>query len=104
MTFLKGVLGESVTLPLQLPVHEEKLYITWLHNGTSLAFIQRKGAQNQVTLLTRRNRLNFTESCSLQIRNLTMADVGDYRAQISAESEVIYNYRLSVFRESGPGV
>lgn len=104
MTPLKGVLGESVTLPLQPPVDEETLYITWLHNGISLAFIERKGAQNQVTRLTHSDRLNFTESCSLHIENLTMADSGHYSAQITRKSQVIYNYRLSIFRESEPGV
>ncbi|XP_059529380.1 SLAM family member 6 isoform X4 [Myotis daubentonii] len=94
-----GVLGESVTLPLKFPAKEEIQSITWLHNGASIIFIPKEPAQSQVTDPTRKDRLKVIQSSSLQINNLTMADSGPYRAQITtATSREMYDYNLSIFR------
>lgn len=100
-----GVLEESVTLPLKFPAEEETQSITWLHNGTSIIFIQPKEALIQVTDPKRKDRLKVTQSYSLQIKNLTMADTGLYRAQITTmTSSVISDYSLRIFSESELGV
>lgn len=103
-TPLIGVLEESITLPLKLPAEEETQSITWLHNGTSIIFIiftQPKETLIRVTDPKLKDRLKVTQSYSLQIKNLTMADTGLYRAQITTmTSSVISDYSLRIFSES----
>lgn len=102
---VKGVLGESVTLPLELPAEEEIQAITWLHDGTSIIFILANKAQIQVTDPKWKDRLKVTQFYSLQISNLTIADSGPYRAQITtSNSKNISNYNLEIFSESKFGV
>lgn len=115
---VNGVLGESVTLPLELPAKEEIQFITWLHNATAIIFIQIKPPQTQNTDPQIQNnypqiqntdpqqkdRLNVIQFSSLQINNLTMADSGVYRAQITTATSEIYVYNLSIFGESKIGV
>lgn len=98
---VNGVLGEPVTLPLKFSAQEKIQYITWLHNSVSIIFISIELARIQVTDPKWKDRLQVIQSSSLQINNLTMADNGPYRAQIStANSTVIYDYNLSIFSES----
>ncbi|XP_070252909.1 SLAM family member 6 isoform X3 [Myotis yumanensis] len=94
-----GVPGESVTLPLNLSAEEEIQSITWLHKTTSVIFILTEPAQIQVTDPKRKDRLKVIQSSSLQINNLTMADSGTYRAQITtATSTKMYGYNLAIYR------
>ncbi|XP_059998238.1 SLAM family member 6 [Lagenorhynchus albirostris] len=96
---VNGVLGESVTLTLKFPVEEKITSITWLHEGKSAIFIAPNEALNRVTDPKRKNRLNVTESYSLQLSNLTMADSGLYRAQITTlTSSLFTDYDLRIFR------
>ncbi|XP_054567703.1 SLAM family member 6 isoform X2 [Eptesicus fuscus] len=97
---VNGVLGESVTLPLKFSAEEEIQSITWLHNRTVVAiiFTQTKPPQIQVTDPERKDRLKVTQSSSLQINNLTIADSGSYRAQITTATSKFYDYNLSIFR------
>ncbi|KAM9690578.1 SLAM family member 6 isoform 8-T9 [Dama dama] len=96
---VNGVLRESVTLPSKFPVKENISSITWLHKGNSVIFIWPKEAKIQVTDPTRKDRLNIIESYSLQLNNLTMADAGHYRAQITTSTSSLYtDYNLQIFR------
>ncbi|XP_040086035.1 SLAM family member 6 isoform X1 [Oryx dammah] len=96
---VNGVLGESVTLSSNFPAKENITFITWLHKGNSVIFIWPKEAKIQVTDPKRKNQLNVTKSYSLQLNNLTMADVGHYRAQITtATSFLNTDYNLQIFR------
>ncbi|KAB0360599.1 hypothetical protein FD754_004755 [Muntiacus muntjak] len=96
---VNGVLWESVTLPSNFPLKESISSITWLHKGNSVIFIWPKEAKIQVTDPTRKDRLNITESYSLQLNNLTMADAGHYRAQITTPTSPLYtDYNLQIFR------
>ncbi|XP_055258380.1 SLAM family member 6 isoform X2 [Moschus berezovskii] len=96
---VNGVLGESVTLPSKFPVKENISSITWLHNGNSVIFIWPKEAKLQVTAPKRKDQLNVIKSYSLQLNNLTMADVGHYRAQITTSTSSLYtDYNLQIFR------
>lgn len=98
-TPLKGVLGESVTLPLEFPAEDEIQSITWHHNGLSIIFIQPKQALILFTDPKLKEQLNVTQSYSLQIKNLTMANTGLYSAQITTmASSKIFNYTLRIFR------
>uniref|UniRef100_A0A8C3WH40 Ig-like domain-containing protein n=1 Tax=Catagonus wagneri TaxID=51154 RepID=A0A8C3WH40_9CETA len=98
---VNGILGESVTLPLEFSAEEKITSITWLHDRQSIIFIQPKEAQSPLILVTdpkRNDRLNVTKSYSLQLSNLTMADTGSYTAQIATASLVFYSYDLRIFR------
>ncbi|XP_032508506.1 SLAM family member 6 isoform X3 [Phocoena sinus] len=96
---VNGVLGESVTLILKFPVEEKITSITWLHDGKSAVFIEPNEALNRVTDPKRKNRLNVTESYSLHLSNLTMADSGHYRAQITTLTSLLFtSYDLRIFR------
>ena len=102
---MNGVLRESVTLPSNFPVKENISFITWLHKGNSVIFIWPKEAKIQVTDPTRKDRLNIIESYSLQLNNLTMADAGHYRAQITTTTSSLYtDYNLQIFSESKLGL
>ncbi|XP_017370643.1 SLAM family member 6-like isoform X2 [Cebus imitator] len=99
---VNGVLGESVTLPLEFPAAEKIKSITWLYNGTSIAFIEpseTKSPQIHVTNLKRGKRLNFTQSYSLQLSNPEMEDTGSYSAQMSSGTTVkVSSYALRIFK------
>ncbi|XP_063668076.1 SLAM family member 6 isoform X4 [Pan troglodytes] len=100
---VNGILGESVTLPLEFPGGEKVNSITWLFNETSLAFIvphETKSPEIHVTNPKQGKRLNFTQSYSLQLSNLKMEDTGSYRAQISTETSVkLSSYTLRILRQ-----
>ncbi|KAI5940690.1 SLAM family member 6 [Manis javanica] len=97
-----GVLGEAVTLPLQLSAGRETEYITWLHNGTSIVFIQVNqvgSPQIMVTDPRRKDRLQVTQSYSLQLSNLMMADTGTYRVQMGTNTSILFSdSTLRIFR------
>ncbi|XP_069401886.1 SLAM family member 6 isoform X5 [Ovis canadensis] len=96
---VNGVLGESVTLSSNFSEKENIMSITWLHKGNSVIFILPKEAKIQVTDPKRKDQLNVTKSYSLQINNLTMADVGHYRAQITTSTSYLNtDYNLQIFR------
>ncbi|XP_039695885.1 SLAM family member 6 isoform X2 [Pteropus medius] len=95
---VKGVLGESVTLPLKISAGEEIEFIIWLFNGTSITFLQPKKKLIQVTDPKRKHRLKITQSYFLQINELMMADEGLYRAQITTiDSSLIFDYSVRIF-------
>ncbi|XP_035578490.1 SLAM family member 6 isoform X8 [Zalophus californianus] len=99
---VNGVLGESVTLSLKLPVHQDIQSITWLHNGKSINFILPKAAPDlriSVTDPKRKDRLQLMENYSLQLSNLATADAGLYCAQITTQTSTEFSYyTLQVFR------
>ncbi|XP_077934584.1 SLAM family member 6 isoform X3 [Halichoerus grypus] len=98
---VNGVLGESVTLSLKLPVHQDIQSITWLHNGKSINFILPKAAPDSRILVTdpkRKDRLQLMEDYSLQLSNLATADAGLYCAQITTQTSTEFSYyTLQIF-------
>ncbi|XP_036058558.1 SLAM family member 6 [Onychomys torridus] len=110
-TVTNGVLGESVTLPLELPAGTKA--IVWHYEGeashyvgkvshvTTILIIQLNKSENPQIMKTdpkREKRLHITQSYSLQVSNLTMADTGSYTAQIITEDSspdfIIYILRV----------
>ncbi|TEA32927.1 hypothetical protein DBR06_SOUSAS17010022, partial [Sousa chinensis] len=92
------VLGESVTLTLKFPVEEKIMSITWLHDGKSIVFTEPNEMLNQVTDPKQKDRLNVTESYSLQLSNLMMAGTGPYRVIISTPTSSLFtSYDLRIF-------
>ncbi|XP_052592597.1 SLAM family member 6 [Peromyscus californicus insignis] len=104
---VNGVLGESTTLPLELPAGKKPSLIVWLHEGeashvTTTLIIQLNKSENPHIMKTdpeRGKRLNITQPYSLQVSNLTMADTGLYTAQITTEDSALdfFIYTLRVF-------
>ncbi|XP_075845259.1 SLAM family member 6 isoform X2 [Microtus pennsylvanicus] len=103
---VNSVRGGSATLPLELPAGKNASVIVWQHRGreshdTAILIIQlNKSSGPQITRLDQEKgrRLNITQSSSLQISNLTMADEGSYTAQISTNSrQYLFKYVLRVF-------
>ncbi|KAI5946177.1 SLAM family member 6 [Manis javanica] len=87
-----GVLGEAVTLPLQLSAGRETESVTWLHNGTSIVFIQVNqvgSPQIMVTDPRRKDRLQVTQTHSLQLSNLMMADVRTHHILITTKTSIL---------------
>ncbi|KAK2084681.1 hypothetical protein P7K49_037714 [Saguinus oedipus] len=99
---VNGVLGESVTLPLEFPEGEKIKSIVWHYNGASVAFIalsEAKSPQIHMTNLKWGKPLNFTQSYSLQLSNLEMEDTGSYSAQMSSETSAnVFSYTLRIFK------
>lgn len=111
-TVVNGVLGESTTLPLELPartkaivwhyVGEASNYVEKGSHVTIILIIQLNKSENPQILKTdpeRGKRLHITQSYALQVSNLTMADTGLYTAQITTEDSPpnFFTYTLRVF-------
>lgn len=103
---MNGILGESIVLPLELPAGKTASVIVWSHKealqGTIMFIIQLKDPEKPNIINANREkekRLNITQSYSLQLNNLTMADTGSYTAQITTEDTepTIFRYTLRVF-------
>lgn len=103
---MNGILGESVVLPLELPAGKMANVIVWSYEETSpvtaILIIQLNEPEGPKFINTDRKkekRLNITQSYSLQLNNLTMADTGSYIAQITTEDteRTVFRYTLRVF-------
>ncbi|XP_042637837.1 T-lymphocyte surface antigen Ly-9 [Orycteropus afer afer] len=82
-TAVKGILGESVTFPLNISVSTEIEHVAWSRPQIALVLAYPGG---QVTFLAKsyQSRLSISnQSYSLHISNLTLKDAGLYRAQIN---------------------
>ncbi|KAK2501732.1 hypothetical protein MC885_000744 [Smutsia gigantea] len=65
--------------------------ITWLHNGTSVTFIQLSEAESPQVMVTdprQKGRLQVTQSYSLQLSRLVMADAGPYCTLITSKTSI----------------
>ncbi|XP_034376004.1 SLAM family member 6 isoform X2 [Arvicanthis niloticus] len=103
---MNGILGESALLPLELPAGKTASVIIWSFQGeasrvtTIFAIHLNEPKRAQIINADpKKKRLSITQSYSLQVNNLTLADAGSYTAQITtADSEVIVlKYTLRVF-------
>lgn len=107
LQLVNGILGESAVLPLELPAGKKASVIVWSYEGeasqvTTILIIHLKEPEKPQIIKTdrkREKRLDITQSYSLQLSNLTMADTGSYSAQITTEDAepTVFKYTLSVF-------
>nr|XP_040143208.1 SLAM family member 6 [Ictidomys tridecemlineatus] len=99
---VNGILGKSVTLLLNFPADKKADVISWNHNGINAAYIHLDESgklQHVVPFKNWKERLNFTQTYSLHLSNLTMTDAGSYEAQINTEpSPTVSCYTLRIFR------
>lgn len=107
LRLVNGILGESAVLPLELPAGKMASVIVWGYEGeashtTAILIIHLNESEKPQIIKAdrkREKRLDITQSYSLQLSNLTMADAGSYAAQITTEDSepIIFKYTLSVF-------
>ncbi|KAM9242039.1 SLAM family member 5 isoform 2-T2 [Dugong dugon] len=105
---VNGILGESVTFPINIQESQQVINIAWT-SKTSVAFVEPgdSGIAPRVTV-THRNyyeRLNVPgQNYNLVISNLRREDAGFYKADInirSSHSTITRNYNLQVYRRLG---
>lgn len=97
-TVVSGILGGSVTLPLNISVDTAIEHVIWIGPKKALAFARPK---EHVTFMAKsyRGRLNIARgSYSLSISNLTLNDAGSYKAQINQRNfEVTTEEEFTLF-------
>lgn len=91
-TVVRGLLGGSVILPLNISVDMEIEHIAWNDPQNALALVT---PRSDIIIMDRsyQGRINiFTQNNSLSINKLTWKDAGSYKAQINQKnSEVTIN-------------
>uniref|UniRef100_A0A8C9E1N0 Lymphocyte antigen 9 n=1 Tax=Phocoena sinus TaxID=42100 RepID=A0A8C9E1N0_PHOSS len=98
---VKGILGGSVILSLNISVDTEIEHITWSGPQEALALADAKG---KIILIDKsyQGRINVTQNNSLSINKLTLKDAGSYKAQINQKnSEVTTSekFTLSIYEQ-----
>uniref|UniRef100_A0A0D9S3K7 Lymphocyte antigen 9 n=1 Tax=Chlorocebus sabaeus TaxID=60711 RepID=A0A0D9S3K7_CHLSB len=96
-TVVSGILGGSVTLPLNISVDTAIEHVIWIGPKKALAFARPK---EHVTFMAKsyRGRLIARGSYSLSISNLTLNDAGSYKAQINQRNfEVTTEEEFTLF-------
>ncbi|XP_069334583.1 SLAM family member 5 isoform X1 [Eulemur rufifrons] len=107
---MNGILGESVTFPLNIRESQQVITITWT-SGTSVAFVTPgdSGTAPKVTV----THSNYDErihvlgqNYNLVIKDLRMEDAGDYKADIrlsemKSSHTITKCYNLQVYRRLG---
>lgn len=99
---LNGILGESVTLPVNIEDGQKINNIAWT-SKSSVAFVTPKNKGHEVTVTQDiyKGRLEVTnQTYNLIIRNLRMEDAGTYKADINEENRektITKIYRLQIY-------
>lgn len=108
MLTVNGILGETVTFPLNIQNIQQITNINWVSSKTSVAVVVAfSGAPPQV-IVTHQNykqRVNVSsQNYNLEISNLRMEDAAIYKADINtknSEKETLTRtYKLQVYRKS----
>ncbi|XP_053867139.1 T-lymphocyte surface antigen Ly-9-like [Malaclemys terrapin pileata] len=99
---LSGILGGSVTFPLEIPAAEQFEIAAWTVNTNSLATVT-PGKPPNVVLIDKTNyrgRLEILDqSYSLQLTRLRMEDTGQYRAAVNTDKgSVTKRFTLRVYK------
>ncbi|KAM6217237.1 SLAM family member 5 [Rhynchocyon petersi] len=105
---VNGILGESVTFPVNIQESQQVINIAWI-SKTSVAIILpgESGRAPKVTVTHNNyfNRLNVSgQNYNLVISNLKMEDAGLYKADINIKGNdftIAKNYSLQVYRRLG---
>ncbi|XP_012393965.1 T-lymphocyte surface antigen Ly-9 isoform X3 [Orcinus orca] len=98
-TVVKGILGGSVILSLNISVDAEIEHITWSGPQQALALADASG---KIILIDKsyQGRINVTQNNSLSINKLTLKDAGSYKAQINQKNSKVTTsekFTLSIY-------
>ncbi|KAG8509924.1 SLAM family member 5 [Galemys pyrenaicus] len=104
---MNGILGETVTFPLNIPEPQQVVTISW-RSTTSVAFvtIEDSGTAPKVFVAHQNynNRISVSEqNYNLEMSNLRMEDAGNYEADITLETSgtITKKYKLQIYRRLG---
>ncbi|KAF5915405.1 hypothetical protein HPG69_003914, partial [Diceros bicornis minor] len=108
---VNGILGESVTFPLNIQEPQQVVSIAW-NSKTSVAFVVPGNSRTAPTVtVTHQNyyeRINVSaQNYNLEISNLRMEDTGTYKADININTPetkattITRHYNLQVYRRLG---
>ncbi|XP_060153505.1 T-lymphocyte surface antigen Ly-9 isoform X7 [Globicephala melas] len=100
-TVVKGILGGSVILSLNISVDAEIEHITWSGPQQALALADASG---KIILIDKsyQGRINVTQDNSLSINKLTLKDAGSYKAQINQKNSKVTTsekFTLSIYEQ-----
>ncbi|KAM9114687.1 SLAM family member 5-like [Pangshura tecta] len=100
---LSGILGGSVTFPLEIPAAEQFENAGWTVNSKSLVTVA-AGKPPSVLLIDKKDYLGrlriLNESYSLQITHLQTNDTGQYRADVNTDKgSVTKLFTLRVYKK-----
>ncbi|XP_012393966.1 T-lymphocyte surface antigen Ly-9 isoform X5 [Orcinus orca] len=100
-TVVKGILGGSVILSLNISVDAEIEHITWSGPQQALALADASG---KIILIDKsyQGRINVTQNNSLSINKLTLKDAGSYKAQINQKNSKVTTsekFTLSIYEQ-----
>ncbi|KAM9691593.1 T-lymphocyte surface antigen Ly-9 isoform 4-T4 [Dama dama] len=95
-TVVKGILGDSVILSLNISVDAEVEHITWSGPKDAIAVAFPSG---KILLLDKsyQGRIDIPENNSLSINKLTLKDAGSYKARINQEGSEDINERFILY-------
>ncbi|XP_006878256.1 PREDICTED: LOW QUALITY PROTEIN: SLAM family member 9 [Chrysochloris asiatica] len=100
-----AILQESISLPLEIPSHEEVESICWFsHIPLAIVVAGKEGNPAVITVTNPRyqGRVSFLDPrYSLQINNLSWEDAGPYQAQVNlrtSQISVMQHYNLRLYR------
>ncbi|KAK2503032.1 hypothetical protein MC885_008742 [Smutsia gigantea] len=106
---VNGILGESITFPLNIQESQQVVSIAW-NSGTSVAFVVPGDAETAAKVtVTHQNyykRVNVLgQSYNLEISQLTLEDAGIYKADINiktskAVTTITRCYNLQVYQKN----
>ncbi|XP_037362558.1 SLAM family member 5-like isoform X2 [Talpa occidentalis] len=105
---VNGILGESVTFPLNIPESQQVGSIVWQFK-TSIAFVQPGDSGTVPKVIVTHNsyndRINVSgQNYNLEMRNLGMEDAGIYSADITLKTSSTTEtkrYNLQIYRRLG---
>ncbi|KAF4021133.1 hypothetical protein G4228_013921 [Cervus hanglu yarkandensis] len=95
-TVVKGILGDSVILSLNISVDAEVEHITWSGPKDAIAVAFPSG---KILLLDKsyQGRIDIPENNSLSINKLTLKDAGSYKARINQKGSEDINERFILY-------
>lgn len=105
---VNGILGETVTFPLNIQDVQQVTAINWMSSKTTVAVVvARSGAPPEI-IVTNQNykqRINVSsQNYNLEISNLRMEDAAIYKADINTDNSeketLTRTYKLQVYRKS----
>ncbi|XP_036199414.1 SLAM family member 5 isoform X3 [Myotis myotis] len=109
MLTVNGILGETVTFPLNIQNIQQITSINWVSSKTSVAVVVALPSAPPQVIVTHQNykqRVNVSsQNYNLEISNLRMEDAAIYKADINtknSEKETLTRtYKLQVYRRLG---